>query len=226
MTRFKWSAKRTILICLALALSLAGHFFYTSDQDHLVEGTLKIQKVAQGNSANAVSGLQASPRDLVEVLHEEAQRVGKIDESPAESKKRLEALAASLTKAEVKWLSTRALDTNIDADERFLAAYLIAERRSNDAFMALKQIAAAPTDNKLSERMKDMEFQVRAQAIEGLGKLRNDVRAEKALKDVAMHSQEAFLRDRAQRSLYEWRTGKTVEEQDEEAMEKLLRNAS
>lgn len=217
----RWNAKKLLLLGIAGALLLAAFSFLFSDGPsggrRLVMDSLT--SIARGL---VPTGQEKEERDIAVFLRSEAARVGQVDENPERTKEQLRDLAASLSPQDITILTEKALDPGVDGDERFLAAYLIAEKRNGDPYAALKRMAMAPIAHGLGERVRDMEMQVRAQAIEGLGRLRNDTRAERALKEVAVRSEEAFLRDRAQRSLHEWRTGKPVEEQDREALEKLL----
>lgn len=225
----RWNVKK-ILLALAGALFVVFLIFIVREKISSREAfAASVSSRSVGSGAQS-KGLATPPEpvkkdDILVVLKSEARLVGQVDENPERTKEHLSEIAAGLSHQDLAVLSGVALDRIVDADERFLAAYLMAENRTADPYAALTRVATAPIDRGLNERIRDFEIQVRAQAVEGLGKLRNDTRAEWALKGVAAKSREAFLRDRAQRSLYEWRTGNPVEEQDQQALEKLVGGA-
>ncbi|RZA07314.1 MAG: hypothetical protein EOP11_08040 [Proteobacteria bacterium] len=151
----------------------------------------------------------------------ESARVGAIDNDPGLTQRRLEAMAAELTAAEIEWLKNAALDRKRGGDGRFFAAFLLALAPGQVSAGALRGIALDPVPNLKNQGLVELERQVRAQATEGLGHQRGNVSAQDALLDVVQYQKDEFVRDRAHRALHEWRTGKTVEAQDEEALRKV-----
>jgi len=152
----------------------------------------------------------------------ESRRVGAIDQDPDLTARRLAAMAAELNPAEVEWLKNAALDLKQPGDGRFFAAYLLAQAPSPATVSALKDIALSPLPVRQNLGLVELEKQVRAQATEGLGHARGLPEAQDSLLDVVEYQKDEFLRDRAHRALYEWRTGKRLEEQDEAALRKVM----
>jgi hypothetical protein len=164
----------------------------------------------------------APPVQRVEAFYEkESRRVGEIDQDPELTARRLAAMAAELKPAELSWLKSAALDRKRGGDGRFFAAYLLALAPGPATAGALKEVALAPMPNLKNQGLLELERQVRAQATEGLGHARGVPEAQEALLDVVEYQSDEFVRDRAHRALYEWRTGRKLEDQDKEALRKV-----
>ena len=165
----------------------------------------------------------APPVKRVEAFYEkESRRVGEIDQGPELTARRLSAMAGELKPAELSWLKSAALDRKRGGDGRFFAAYLLALAPGPATASALKDVALAPLPNVKNQGLLELERQVRAQATEGLGHARGVPEAQEALLDVVEYQNDEFVRDRAHRALYEWRTGKKLEDQDKEALQKVM----
>jgi hypothetical protein len=152
----------------------------------------------------------------------ESARVGQVDPDPKLTEERLRNVAAELSAEEINWLKIQALSAKEAADARFFAAYLLALSNKDDALPALKEIASTPLPLGKDQGEIDLGRQIRAQTIEGISKFAHKSEARDALLDIEQAQKDEFLRDRAHRGLYALATGKSVEDQDKEAMGKLL----
>jgi hypothetical protein len=161
-----------------------------------------------------------------EFYQAESARIGAVDPDPKLTEERIRAVAAELKPEEVLWLEARAVDTKEAADARFFAAYMLALSQEEVAVPAMKAIALTPIRPGKHEGAVELERQIRAQATEGLSKVADKALARDALLEVEQGTNDEFIRDRAHRSLYAVETGKSVEDQDKEAMSKLLYPAS
>lgn len=165
----------------------------------------------------------AKPVERIEAFYrEESRRVGAVDPDPAGTEQRLKAVAEELNPQEVSWLQQASLDRKREGDGRFFATFLLALNAQGPALGALREIALNPVPASKNQGVVELERQIRALASEGLGRARGVREAQDALLDVVEKQEDEFLRDRAHRALYAWETGKSVEEQDREALGKVL----
>jgi hypothetical protein len=164
----------------------------------------------------------ATPLKRVQEFYlQESQRVGKVDPDPSLTQRRLTGVAHELNAEEIAWLSKQALDRKTDGDARFFAAYLLALSDQPQAIGSLSQIALSAIPASKNERTTAEERMIRGQAVEGIAHNCKQEGAREALLDVVEKQNDEFLRDRAHRALYTCATGKTLEEQDKEALKKL-----
>jgi hypothetical protein len=164
---------------------------------------------------------------VVDLYASESRRVGQIDPDPKATEKRLEEDARELTPEEIRWLESQAADRKNDPDARFFAAYLMGLSHEEAAVDALGRIALSPVPKSKNERLVEQERAFRASAVEGISHSCKDfpVPVKDALLEVVSKQTDEFLRDRANRGLYACQTGKPIEEQDKEALEKLRKKA-
>jgi len=166
---------------------------------------------------------QAPPVERVQELYaQESKRIGEIDPDPELTQQRLELLAGELSAEEISWLKGEA-GQGSTADGRFFATYLLALSSTEAAVDALGELAVSPVPKSKNKSLFELERQIRAQATEGLGRAcAKQVSARDALLDVVEKQADEFLRERAHRALYQCRSGKPVEAQDREALEKVI----
>jgi len=163
-------------------------------------------------------------KNLEKILKEEKNLLGRVDPDPKASFLRLKTIAENLETADLNLLKIKALDESINGDERFLSIYLLAYNGKDISLDSLQNIALSlvPAPESQNQGLRDLEIQIRAQAIEGLSRFYGNERAKAILEKAAEMQNEAFLRDRANRALYSWRTQNSIENQDKTALEKLL----
>jgi hypothetical protein len=154
----------------------------------------------------------------------ESKRIGAIDSNPALTEARLKEFSSSLSQEEIRWLIGEASDPTKNGDGRFFAVYLLALSKDEFAMRALTELAVSPIPMQKNKGLEELERQLRAQATEGLARA---CEANKELKDslldIIEKQGDEFLRDRSHRALFQCQTGKSIEEQDKEALEKLLK---
>ncbi|NUM89555.1 MAG: hypothetical protein HUU37_10155 [Bdellovibrionales bacterium] len=164
---------------------------------------------------------------VTKFITQEARRLSGIDPDPEATRRRLNAWAREVDARGSQDLGAVVLDEDRDQDERFLAAFLLGLVPDDHAVEVLRKVAlepfhGRPMGEKHGDRLRAIEVQVRAAAIEGLARHRQSVEARTALETAAKAHEDQFLSDRAQRALHEWRTGERVEEQDRKALGKAL----
>lgn len=223
MTPSKWITSAFILM---LILGGAAVYFFRSPTPRSPLPGLEPAAV-QSVSPEVEAFRRAPVFTRVQSFYEtESKRIGAIDPDPKLTEERLRSVAAELKPEEIHWLLNTALNAKENGDGRFFATYLLALGRSPEAMDGLRAIALTeilPQKNKAKE---ELERQIRAQATEGLGRGCDIANARDALLDVVEMQLDEFIRDRAHRALNQCRTGKSVEAQDKEALEKVMEGKS
>jgi hypothetical protein len=224
----KW--RNSIILTLGLLL-LAGGALWVYRQAQLpAAGAPEAPQAATptlpANSAVAPAEVQsfraATPLKRVQEFYEqESQRVGRVDPDPALTQRRLALVAHELSPEEIGWLGTQALDTSLEGDARFFAAYILALSDQPQSIGALAGIALSRIPEAKEERRRAEERMIRGQAVEGIARNCGQPGARDALLDVVEKQSDEFLRDRAHRGLYSCATGKPLEEQDKAALRKM-----
>lgn len=218
MTRSKW----LVSILLGLLL-IGGAFFFLREKAELPVEAPPPQAASPSLSPEVEKFKSAPPMKRVQELYqEESARIGNLDPDPEGTQRRLEELSKQLTKEEMDWLKSQALDTNVGGDARFFATYLLALSGKPEAVASLREIGLAEIPKSKNQGLTELERQIRGHAAEGLGRLRGVSEARDALLDIVQYQQDEFVRDRAHRANHQWVTGKTVEEQDKEGLGKVL----
>ncbi len=187
--------------------------------DPVVPAQLKapVPKAEAENSAPVESMARVS-----EFYQTESKRIGAVDKDPILTEKRLREFSSTLKDNEIRWLIGEAANGENNGDGRFFAVYLLALADSPLAFRALSEFAVTAVPAQKVKGLEELERQLRAQAIEGLARACQKNREWKdSLLDVVSRQGDEFLRDRAHRGLYQCETGKTLEQQDKEALQKI-----
>lgn len=221
----KWILSGLVLLVLVL-----GYFAY--QHVPVLEKKSPRQEIARNSSFPAMSnhGLTTAPMLSVVVSKNELQKrfsaevakIGQIDPNPSATAEALLALARSLDKSSLEWLRGVALDDSKNGDDRFFAAYLLAENGGQDSLNFLREVALSKIPPAKAAGQKELERQIRAQVTEGLGKNRSSEYARHVLEQVAVEQDDPFLRDQAHRALHEWKTGERIEDQEKDAIGKVL----
>ena len=216
--------RSTYVKILLPLLVIGGAFFFFARQRTESNSSAITNPTPVLNAGITTSSPPATKKSverIKKVYQEESQRIGQVDSNPALTEKRLSDVASGLSQEECVYLRDQALDERAQADGRFFATYLLALSAKPEAFGSLRDIALAEIPASKNQGVIELERQIRAQAIEGLSRMRDNLSARDALLDRIEKSDE-FLRDRAHRGLYAWQTGKPIEEQDKEALDKVL----
>jgi hypothetical protein len=160
---------------------------------------------------------------VMELYASESQRVGKIDKDPKATEARLEEDARELTPEEVEWLGKQATDIKNDGDARFFAEYMVGLSHQEAAVKVLAAIAVSPEPVTKNDRLLQQEQAFRASAVEGLSHNCKEFPAQvkSSFLDVVSRQQDEMVRDLAHRGLYACQTGKRLEDQVEQALQKV-----
>lgn len=150
----------------------------------------------------------------------ESKRIGQVDPDPKLTELRLRLIAEELNVEEIAWLKDTALDRKAEGDGRFFAAYMLA--LSPPATEALRVIATSAVPKSKNQGLVELERQVRAQAVEGLGRQCGNEAAKDGLIDTVARQEDEFLRDRAHRSAFAWEKCRPVAGADRKAAAELL----
>ncbi|MGZ3743512.1 MAG: hypothetical protein ACXWRE_07855 [Pseudobdellovibrionaceae bacterium] len=179
---------------------------------------------AAPSSAVAAKAVVVKPasasQEFVALVQTEATAMSQLNDHPEEVQKRLRDLADKMQEADVPALQATALNTSLNGDQRFLSVYILGESSLPKAQESLESIASAPIPAMHEARLTNQEEIIRGQAVESL-------RQPERLKRVLAQVDNTFITDRAQRNLL-YREGKvsaSPEQQDQEALSKLLKKA-
>jgi hypothetical protein len=168
------------------------------------------------------------PSRIARFLAKEAENVGKTTDDPQSAEKRLKEFADTLKSEDLKDLAARAVDPKTGGDERFLSAYLLGLADSagaEDAQNAMISVAGSAVPQlPLDSPVRAMELSIRAEALEGMAKFRDDPGARAKLTELIQQLKDPFLADRAHRVLYALDHGGegVVPAQDAAALQKML----
>ena len=157
-----------------------------------------------------------------EVL-QEAARAGSIDPDPLRSEKRLDELAHQLTDQEIQSMAEIVKTPSNNGDLRALAVDLLARSKAPASLEPLEKIIISQWPLSTDPRMIGFEQSLRARAIEGLESHPSE-HAFENLQNVLSQTNDSFLSDHAHRAmLHRQGQARSVEEQDQEALRKILK---
>jgi hypothetical protein len=159
-------------------------------------------------------------------LEKQAEQVGRLTENPELIQQHLQESANAIPKNKINWLQSRAKNEKTNMDQRLLAVELLSLNGDVDTLDALESIALTPINEELSAPLKNEATILKAAAIEGFASKENlKDQAISKLTNIAQKTEDKFLQDRAQRSLWYLKgAAEKPETQDTEALKKLLDN--
>lgn len=211
-----------IVVALIVAIIFAGR--YLSEIESVPTETTPANQsavtgVPSGQMTNAPNPIQG--KDFSELIRKEAESMARLTDRPQEVQKRLKDLASQVREEQMPILKEKALNLQLGGDERFLSVYILGESSIAKAQEILEQIASTPIPKLKESRSTTQEEILRGQAIESL-------REPESLKRVLASTDSKFLVDRAQRTLSfrEGKISKSPEQQDEEALKKVLEKSN
>ena len=217
--------KKFILGSALFTLGVLLFFGIKSDPTKSPFAIVTSQILSANGSSNLPGKAEQFAKDkdgFLKQFRVEAEKIGRVQADPVATEQKLVELARTIPTEQLIFLQGLALSDTASGDERFLAAYLLAKRETEDAIPFLRAVALSPVKEQKNIGLVELDRQIRAQSIEGLGKQRKAPSARDAILDVVQGQADEFLRDRGHRALYEWQTGKPIEEQDKDALSKLL----
>ncbi len=222
MTRSKWFASIFGLL-LAIAAGAAFFYFRESEPAPSVEAPAAESDSVSTSTAATLSNFQSAPpmKRVMDLYETESKRVGKVDPDPKLTEKRLRAAAKELSADEIAWLGAQAADTSSDMDSRFFAAYLLGLSGSASGINTLGQIALSSIPESKNEMRVQEERVLRMQTVEGILESCKLAGAKDKLLEIIAEQKDEAVRDRAHRALYACQTGKSLEQADKDALEKL-----
>lgn len=106
--------------------------------------------------------------DILMWLKHKASQIGQTDPNPVATQARLRERALKFSRGDLILLKDRALREGGNADERFLAVYLLGLSESAFALDLLKEIGQVPIPPLRSDRAYSDEFSIRAHALESV----------------------------------------------------------
>jgi hypothetical protein len=156
-------------------------------------------------------------------LHQEADQIGHLTDNPERIQKSLELKAKTIPASRLEWLKDQAKNTNINADERLLAIEYISLSPLEESLDRLEDIALAPINSGLSNPLKNEALMLKAAAVEAFSNKENfKSKAITKLNEISEKTEDPFLLDRAQRSLWHLKgKAKSPADQDIEVLKKL-----
>lgn len=172
------------------------------------------------DAINKVGSKEPLPR-IVQYVKIAARKVGQLDENPQKTASDLAKMANQLTPLDLKGLRKLILNKQEPVDERFFAAYLVAQSNKERTIELIRDVALTKYEKMTDIRTRNDEQIIRAQLIEGLPKFGEKSGA--TLLEIINNTDDVFLRDRANRALIKARhpDAKSLQQQDAEALQKL-----
>ncbi len=153
---------------------------------------------------------------------DETKRSGMIDKDPLESEKRLNELASKLSDQEIVSMTEIVKTPSQDSDLRALAVDLLARNKAKTVLGKLEEIITSKWPESAEAHVISFEQALRARAIEGLEQ-HPTPQATESLKRALLKNQDSFLNDHGHRALlHRQGQAKSVEEQNQEALSKIL----
>ena len=192
-------------------LVLAGAFFLIEKKAPIVVAQSKISATKK-STETAVKNLSL--------------QIAALNDDPVQTEIELHKHAQKLSPNDFPLLQKMALDRNEKQDQRFVAVTLLALSNQIQSADHLKNIALTPIDPYLSVGPNaDFEKVLRMRAVEGLGEIPlNSNELSNYLSQIISSSDITLIVDRAQRlNLAYQGLAPTPEQQDQEALKKLLR---
>ncbi len=164
-----------------------------------------------------------SPAAVSAEILKEAHLAGMIDTDPNTTEKRLDNLARNLTDAEINSMAEIVKTRSMNGDLRALAADLLVRNQSTSALKPLEKIIISTWPDSIDLRSAGFEQSLRARAIEGL-ESHPSPQATENLRRALSQVQDTFINDHGQRALlHRQGQARSVEEQDNEALQKILK---
>ncbi len=175
----------------------------------------------QQSAAEAYS--KPPPATVSPEVLQEAARSGMLDQNPAASEKRLDELAGRLSDQDIESMAEIVKTPSNNGDLRALAVDLLARTKATSVLSPLEQIIISKWPASADPRVTGFEQSLRARAIEGLEGHPSRLATE-ILQRALHQTDDSFLNDHGQRALlHRQGQARSVEEQDQEALAKLLK---
>lgn len=156
----------------------------------------KVPEPAEAPPASAAR-TPASSSSLEPWLKSEALKIGRIDPNPDQTHQRLKQKATRLDGKELRTLKRLALTTNLSADARFLAVYLLSLAQDAGAVTLLKEVCLSRIPDSLSDREHSDELILRAQSLEALVQRLSPGEARKLLQEILTRASDPILAQQA-----------------------------
>lgn len=176
--------------------------------------------------AETVVGDAAQYEKFIQEFKKETLELSKLQDNPAESQARLEALAKKMTQKDVAALYEIISNDKSDGDQRAIAVELLTIKNDTASLVALQNFVA--NNNTVNgtqwDRKKEFETVLRAQAVEGIATYPNKDIALSTLNYLQQKVDQKFLADRINRASAGLKNPNIPElqQQDDEALKKLI----
>lgn len=169
-------------------------------------------------------GLREGSLSFDDQFRKESEIIGSVDPHPEESNRRLLKWAEKLNQDDLLRLKKKALDFELNGDQRALSVYLLGLSPRAEALAELGEIARSPVPNLPDDRSREFEMIYRAQAIEGLIRPSQPELSRQELQKTIAHVSDSALLDRSIRGLsyLNGSVPSSPKTQDEKALNKLL----
>jgi hypothetical protein len=215
--------KLQILFIIGLAFAVGNAYKHLTEIEKNVpaESVSSSQAPRTPDSVSVAKKIDKKEKEFSDMIRKEAETMSQLNDSPEEVQQRLRDLADKMGDQDVVVLQEKALDPQLNGDERFLSVYILGESKLKTAQESLEAIAATPVPTLKESRLTAQEEIIRGQAIESL-------REPESIKRVLGKADNKFLADRAQRTLL-YREGKVSsapEKQDQQALGKILEKST
>ncbi len=212
--------RATVAIVLCSALIVSVLFLNKKEQVPY----LKLQP-GLANETIPVKSPKESTSETIQLVQQYSKEIGQIQNDPVAAELKMRADAQALLENDYALLEKMILDSTLNQDDRFVALTLLSWSNNPTVASTLVGIATSPFDPLLNPNQKgDFEKILRMSAVEGLSEipLQPDQKI-RYLNQIVAKSELEPVADRAMRSLWaEQKLAKSVVDQDQEALKKLL----
>lgn len=156
-------------------------------------------------------------------FNQAADEISQLQIHPEETEKKLQDLAGEMSSEDVKKIAQVMTNPNINGDQRSMAVEILSRHQTVESLKQLEDFILQHDETTKWSRSREFESVLRAQAIEGIAAFPQKDLALSSLMALDPKLDEAFLKDRIQRSMAGLRSeNQSSEKQDNEALSKLV----
>jgi len=184
------------------------------------------EATAKAQAEAAVKAFGIPTEEFVAKFKSEAGQIAKIQNNPEIVQARMQKLADEMNSRHVEGLYEIISDDKSNADERALAVELLTLKNNTASLVALQNFVANTKNinGDKWDQKKEFETVLRAQAVEGIAGYPEKEIAISTLNYLQQKVDQKFLNDRISRASMNllYKDNKSVTQQDEEALKKLV----
>lgn len=169
--------------------------------------------------------------DFKKVFDKESSEIGQTQDDPKEVQDRLDALGKQLDSVQMQYLEEVLKGANTNDDKKALSIELLTSSQTKQALEILTDFTLNGSSSSPASSDKhsgtSATTALRLQSLEGVGLYRQKEEAVTALRLIQSKSSEKLIIDRSERAIRNLNnSGTTVEQQENEALENVLKDSN